>query len=291
MQVEEWGVERAEDLAALARDALPDEHLTLDELLSCCWDAGGTVLGLSDGAGAVAAVAQPAGEHPVAFVQLLAVHPGARGEGRGRRLLEAAHEWAFEGAGATAVRVAGAAPFYLWPGVDVRFTRALCLVEAAGYRPDGAELNMSYPSSFRAPPPDGVVVRRVLEDADRDAVLALCAEHWPHWVAETRRGIEHGACHGAFVEASPDGGEAGGASVAFVCHSVNRGGWLGPMATDPGRRRSGIGRALLSAVAADLRPAGYADVEVAWVGPVGFYARAAGAAVSRVFRTATLRRP
>ena len=35
--------------------------------------------------------------------------------------------------------------------------------------------------------------------------------------------------------------------------------------------------------------AGHPDAEIAWVGPVGFYAKAAGASVSRTFRT--LRRP
>jgi hypothetical protein len=46
-----------------------------------------------------------------------------------------------------------------------------------------------------------------------------------------------------------------------------------------------VGAALLSAACRDLRAAGHADAEIAWVGPVGFYAKAAGATVSRVFRT------
>jgi hypothetical protein len=37
--------------------------------------------------------------------------------------------------------------------------------------------------------------------------------------------------------------------------------------------------------------AGHRDAEIAWVGPVAFYAKAAGAAVSRVFRTAFKPRP
>ena len=53
------------------------------------------------------------------------------GEGRGRLLLEAAQGWAVD-AGADEVWVAGASPFTLWPGIDVSWTRALCLFEAAG---------------------------------------------------------------------------------------------------------------------------------------------------------------
>ena len=71
----------------------------------------------------------------------------------------------------------------------------------------------------------------------------------------------------------------------FGCHSVNRLGWLGPMGTDPVQRHGGIGTALLSAIATDLQAAGLSTVEVAWVGPVGFYANAAGATVSRTFRS------
>jgi hypothetical protein len=48
---------------------------------------------------------------------------------------------------------------------------------------------------------------------------------------------------------------------------------------------AGTGAALLSELCRDLMVAGYPDAEIAWVGPVSFYARTAGARVSRVFRT------
>jgi hypothetical protein len=62
------------------------------------------------------------------------------------------------------------------------------------------------------------------------------------------------------------------------------------MGTDPVQRHGGVGNALLSAIATDLMAAGLQSVEVAWVGPVGFYANAAGATVSRTFRTLSLSR-
>jgi predicted N-acetyltransferase YhbS len=68
---------------------------------------------------------------------------------------------------------------------------------------------------------------------------------------------------------------------------VNRSGWIGPMATDPERQRAGVGRSVLSAVCASLSAAGHAEADIAWVGPIGFYAKA-GAVVSRVFRNAKL---
>jgi hypothetical protein len=44
---------------------------------------------------------------------------------------------------------------------------------------------------------------------------------------------------------------------------------------------------LLGAVCASLAEAGHVDADIAWVGPIGFYAKV-GAVVSRVFRTAKL---
>jgi hypothetical protein len=160
----------------------------------------------------------------------------------------------------------------------------LCLFESLGFTARGCEMNMAFLTSHRAPVPDGVELRRALEDVDVDAALSFVGRHWPNWVAEARRGIDHGSCH--LGVSSSDG-----AVVGFGCHSVNRLGWLGPMGTDPDRRHGGLGNALLGAIATDLMAAGLSSVEVAWVGPIGFYANAAGASVSRTFRTLTLSRP
>jgi GNAT superfamily N-acetyltransferase len=270
-------------LAAIVDEALPGEGLTEDELLAVAWeDVDPTVVvGAPDGAGAaVGVVHDVGGGRRVGFVQLVAVRPAARRQGLGRELAEAVASWAVDEHGASAVAVGGAAPFYVWPGVDVQATAALCLFEALGFRPRGAEVNMGYPTTHRAAVPDGVVLRRALEEDDVAAGLAFVERHWPNWVAEARRAIEHGSCHLAFAAAAE-----GESVVGFGCHSVNRLGWLGPMGTDPDRRHGGTGNALLGAIATDLMAAGLSTVEVAWVGPVGFYANAAGASVSRTFRT------
>ena len=271
--MQEWARDQAARLTALVGDCLPTEHLTTDELVGCCWDDPGVVLALEDGSAAVAAVAR--GDAGV--IRLLAVAPHVRRLGHGRALIAAAEDWA-RAAGCRTMLPGPSAPFYLWPGVDVRWTPALALFEAAGYRAAGAELNMSCPTSFRAEPPAGIGVDRVIEDSDADAVVAFCARTYPHWVAELERGIEHAAC--LLARDAVTGQVAG-----FCCHSVNRAGWVGPMATDPARQGGGVGAALLSAACRDLRAAGHADAEIAWVGPVAFYAKAAGATVSRVFRT------
>jgi GNAT superfamily N-acetyltransferase len=215
----------------------------------------------------------------VAVLKLIAVLPSAQGYGHGRALLDAATAWAADH-GAQMLGLGASAPYYLWPGVDVRATRMLGLVESAGFVGDGAILNMGCATTYRAPEPEGITIERVLDDEAVRRVAGWAAAEWPHWEAELRRGAENGGCLAAYA--------ADGSPVGFACHSVNRAGWFGPTGTDPAWRRRGIGAALLGACCRDLMSAGHTSVEIAWIGPLGFYARTAGAVVSRVFRTPTL---
>jgi GNAT superfamily N-acetyltransferase len=276
-----WGRERAAELAALTEATLVAEAFSVDELLACCWDDPGVVLAAADGTGAAAAVVRRSGDRVTGYVKLVAVHPGARRTGVGRALLAAAEQWAWD-EGASEIHLAGSAPFYLWPGVDVRALGMLCLAESAGYHETGVALNMSVPATFRAAVPAGLDVRRALDEREVAAVDALIAPIWPEWIDEARRAVEQGTCLATFDES--------GVATAFACHSVNRAAWFGPTGTHPDRRREGAGLALLGEVCKDLMVAGYRDVEICWIGPVGFYA-AAGGAVSRVFRTLRKRRP
>lgn len=273
--IHEWGVERIADLADLVEVALPAEPLTVDDLVACSFDDDGVVLGNPAATGAVVVVARRAAGLTVAHVQLVAVAPEARRRGLGRALFDRAEGWARE-QGAAFLLLGGAAPWYLWPGVDVDWLPALCLAEASGFSPAGCELNLAIDVGFRAAPPDAVTLRRVLGDGDADAVLAFVGDRWPHWVDETRRGVEHGACFAAF--------DGDGVVVGFACHSVNRLGWLGPMGVDAGRRGDGLGGSLVAEVCRDLQVASRSIVEISWVGPVRFYAKL-GARAHRAFRT------
>jgi GNAT superfamily N-acetyltransferase len=298
--MDEWPRARAGDLAALVASATPEEELSLDELLAVCWDDPepgardiGVVLATPDGLGAVSVVLRVFGEGNragdelrLAFVKLLVVHPEARRAGRGRALLDAAEAWAWRN-GATELHLSGAPPFYLWPGVDATALEMACLLEAQGYEQTGSDLNMSIATDFRADAPAGVEVRRVVTDQDVERVEALIARVWPEWLAEARRGIEHGCCHGAFVPAAGDEPEC---AIGFACHSVCRAGWIGPMGTDPDQRTSGVGSALLGQLCRDLMIAEFPHAEICWVGPIRFYAKN-GATISRVFRQYKKRRP
>ncbi|HKA93494.1 MAG TPA: GNAT family N-acetyltransferase [Acidimicrobiia bacterium] len=258
-------------LARLVATALPDEGLTTADLEACCYGTDTEVLG-DEHAAAVLTV-KGSGALAAAWLLLLAVHPDHQRRGRARELVAESAGRA-RTAGAADLHLGNAIPRYVWPGVDFRFTAALALFEATGFEPYGAACNMAIDTTFRAGSPAGVVVTR----EDDDGAAKLAGRCFPHWCDEVGRGTAAGTCYAA---------RQGGDTIGFACHSVNRAGWIGPMATDPERQRGGVGRALLGTVCAALADAGHAGADIAWVGPIGFYAKA-GATVSRVFRNAKL---
>ena len=258
----------ASELAALVSAALPDEGLTVEDIQTCCF---GPDLELVGG-GQSSAVLKVDGSG-LAWLLLVAVHPDQQRHGRARILLDAVAGRARE-QGARELHLGNAFPRYVWPGVDFQFTPALALFEAAGFEATGAACNMAITTAFRADPPAGVTV----EPETGGGAVQLAERAYPHWVDETARGVEHGTCFAA---------RADGDTIGFAAHSVNRASWIGPMATDPERQHGGVGRALLGAVCADLEARDHDQADIAWVGPVGFYAKC-GARVSRVFRTAKL---
>jgi GNAT superfamily N-acetyltransferase len=260
-----------DELARLVSAALPDEGLTAADLETCCYGPDTEILG--DGYAAAVLTVKGSGDLAAAWIVLLAVHPDRRREGRGRELVDECATRA-RATGAGDLHLGTAIPRYVWPGVDFRFTAALALFEATGFEPYGAACNMSIPSTFHADTPGDVVVER----ERGEGAAALASRCYPYWLDEVERARAAGTCHAARDR---------GKTVGFACHSVNRAGWIGPMATDPECQRAGVGRALLGEVCASLAAAGHTEPDIAWVGPVGFYAKA-GAVVSRVFRNAKL---
>ncbi|HMF03272.1 MAG TPA: GNAT family N-acetyltransferase [Acidimicrobiia bacterium] len=258
-------------LAQLVAAALPDEGLTAADLETCCFGPDMQVLG--DERAAAVLTVKGTGAFAAAWLVLLAVHPDDQRRGRGRELVAESARRA-RAAGAVDLHLGTAIPRYVWPGVDFRFTAALALFETMGFEPYGAACNMAITTSFRADAPAGSAVER----EEGDGATALAARCFPHWRDEVERSVVAGTCYAA---------RGNGETIGFACHSVNRAGWIGPMATDPERQRAGVGRSLLGAVCAALANTGRGVADIAWVGPIGFYAKA-GATVSRVFRNAKL---
>ena len=264
------------DLARLCATALPHEDLTADDLERCCFGPGARVVTHPEGA-AVAAAAYVVRDFPdhglkVAWLLLVAVTPERQRTGAGRSVVDRVLDECRR-EGVLELHTGNAAPRYVWPGVDLSNTAALAFFQSLGFEAYDHGLNMSLPTTFRAPCPSGITIERESGAAAAD----LARRQFPHWEDEVARGVEQG---GTFVARDA----SDGTTVAFACHSVNRHTWIGPMATDPQRRQAGTGHALLGALAADIHDRfGATHAEISWVAPIPFYAKA-GAVAHRAFR-------
>jgi GNAT superfamily N-acetyltransferase len=257
----------ADALAALCTAAMPDERLTRDELDYLCFGPDDEVIGDDDGVATLQV--QRFGERVAGWLTLVVVHPGAQGRGRGKDLVASVVERA-RAHGAGQLLLASAIPRYLWPGVDLFNTRAGMLLETCGFERDWVGTNMTIDTTFRRVPPPGVTVERETGLGAHE----LSERAYPHWVPELDRAVALGTAFAARDE--------NGATIGFGCHSVNRFGWIGPMATDPDLQHGGVGSAVVAAICADLETRGCATGEISWVSNLRFYGKC-GARVSRVF--------
>lgn len=287
------GVQDAPRLRDLCRLALPDEVLELDDLEGVCWHAPGAadpvhlvrcaatstlVWQLPDGTdvGAVCVSMTEVAGLRSAHLQLLVVHPSHRGLGVARALVGAAEARTLEW-GSDALTVGAGAPFYLFTGVDSRWTEALCCFEALGYEQVGVELDLrcatQQPAAARRST-DGVQVARLADAADAADLAAFVDAHHPQWGAEFARAAEAGTVVLARHAAT-------GALLGAAAHSVSRSAVIGPVAVDPTRQAAGVGTQMMQSVLRDLAVAGHRHAEIAWTSTVRFYARAVDASVGR----------
>ena len=221
-------------------------------------------------------------------VDLVAVDPERRRRGIGRALA-ARIEGALAEMGAGAVEVAGNAPYYAWPGIDVRYTPAVCAAMALGYefqqtawnmtadltRPDAPGLRPTAAAERRLED-RGITVRRATPD-DLPALVEFArATFSAGWAGEIIHSVgpNRAGCHLAV---------AGGEILGFAAYGSSRSSWFGPMGTAPAAQGTGIGSVLLRRCLADQKAAGHDRVQIGWVGPVPFYSATVGARIERVF--------
>lgn len=207
-----------------------------------------------------------------AHIRLLAVDPGARGQGIGHALLQAAEDWA-RAAGHKSLVTGADPPYFLWPGVPSTETALLCLLERRHY--GRAETNFNMDVDLRSIP-DDPGGHRLATEADYDELDAWTATHWSNWRPEVLRALRKGN----LVIARGEGDD--GPVTAFCAFEVNRRGGLGPVAVRPDLMGRGMGKGVLLGALHELRRRGAESISVIWVGPVVPYALVGGH-VSDVF--------
>ncbi|MGH1563870.1 GNAT family N-acetyltransferase [Mumia sp. DW29H23] len=223
-----------------------------------------------------------------AYVKVVVVAESHRRHGWGSRLLTAL-EAAAVGAGARTIQAGGSAPAYWWPGVDTRDSAALAFFASCGYASSDVPLAtnldvdlVAHRELVLAPTPAEVPMHR-LTRAEWPAFEAWMSETWgATWAAEAGAALTRDPVS-CFVAVED------GTYLGFAAYDTNRAGWFGPMGSSPAARGRGVGSALLRACLSDYVEAGRTACEIAWIGPVDFYARTVGAEPGRTF--VALRKP
>ncbi|MGV9216059.1 GNAT family N-acetyltransferase [Micromonospora sp. RB23] len=295
--VTELALDLAPSVARLCAEALdlPEDAAEADAIVDVLWpraavDRPVIALGAyrADDLVGVALCSVSPTEPGIGHVDLVAVLPGHRRRGVGRALLTRA-ERALAGHGVTEVLLAGNPPYYAWPGIDVRYTPAVCAALALGYDQDRTAWNMTADLSYDESPAlrsteaaerrlagQDITVRRA-EPADLPALTAFARSTFGGaWDGELAGSVgrEGAGCHLA---------ERAGEVLGFAAYGSSRPSWFGPMGTAPAAEGSGIGGVLLRRCLRDQHAAGLDRAQIGWVGPVPFYSGSAGARIERVF--------
>ena len=176
---------------------------------------------------------------------------------------------------------------YFLPGLDPRYTEALCFVQRLGFErfKDCVNLIADLSDRFDTSAEEsrlskqGVEIRRARRADDDPLLDAYFAEHFGEdWRFEASLAMANDppALHLALKNDK---------IIAFSAHSTQNREWgfFGPMGTAPEARGLGLGRVLLWQCLNDMRDAGHKTSVIPWVGPIAFYQQWCGARVERVF--------
>ncbi len=219
-----------------------------------------------------------------AYIKLMAVDKEYRRQGIATAMYKQLQD-VFKAHKADVVRIYDVPLNYFMPGIDPRYTPALCWAMRRGFERFGdtsnllVDLNQNWDMSARedALRKDGIVVRRAKPE-DKQAVLNFIKDEWLLWTNEVEMAFkdEMPSIHIALLN---------GEVKAFSAHNANNKGtgWFGPMGTHPDLRGKGMGAILLKRCLQDMKEMGLSHSIIPWVGPIDFYAWHANARVDRVF--------
>ncbi|NLG27407.1 MAG: GNAT family N-acetyltransferase [Chloroflexi bacterium] len=188
--------------------------------------------------------------------------------------------------GVTQLEVKAVAPNYMAPGVDIRFTDAICFLLDHRFKTDRnaivdmtvdlARAHLDTAATEQSLAEQGICVRRATA-AEVPAVAAFALREFSvGWLQEVSEAVryEPTPLYAAFRD---------GEVLSFAVTEVTGPARFGPTGTRRDLRGRGLGGALLKMALRDLRERGYADAEIGWVGPLSYYARLVGAEITRAY--------
>lgn len=221
-----------------------------------------------------------------AWLKLFAVDKQHRRSGLGSMMLEEI-ETLFRSAGAERVRILNCSPCYFTPGLDPRYTEAFCFLQSHGYTAEryvhnmevdltGNEFETAHLESKLAK--QGFEIRR-LEHEDEQTFYEWMLGTWSqNWTTEACNSLKNAPVTTFIALDSRDN------IRGFATYDVTlfRGGF-GPTGVEESLRGLGIGKVLFLRCLRDMKTRGYPRCEIAWVGPISFYAHTADARICATF--------
>jgi len=220
------------------------------------------------------------------WIKLFGIDQDYRRKGFGNLML-AELEALFKSGGCSQIHVLNAAPYYLTPGLDVRYTDAFCFLHSNGYQLNNYVHNMSvdlrksdfdFSQSEKLLSDLGMEIER-LDQQDQSKYYQWVLDTWGEgWTAESCNGLKNNPVT-TFVTLDKHKEIRGFASYDVT---MFRGGF-GPTGVSKELRGLGIGKALLLRCLLDMKQRGYPWCEIGWVGPISFYAHTVGARICATF--------
>lgn len=219
------------------------------------------------------------------YIKLMAVDKNHRRRGIAKALYQKL-EGQFIEENTDVVRIYDVPKNYFMPGIDPRYTEAVCFALRLGFERFGDTCNMSVDLDAKdwdtyveekALKIHGIEIKRA-EQKDQQEVIDFVNEDWALWQYEVEMAFQDNP-PSLFIA------YAHGKIKAFSAHNGNNKGtgWFGPMGTHADLLGKGIGSILLKRCLNDMKEYGHKRAIIPWIGPIDFYAQHAKACIDRVF--------
>jgi len=219
------------------------------------------------------------------YIKLMGVEPTQRRNKIATQLFSKL-ESQFTQAGVTIIRILDVPLNYFMPGIDPRYTPAICFAQKMGFTHFGDSVNMlvdlndrdwEVSSQLENLAKEEITIYRATEE-DMQELFEFISTEWALWQNELEMAYRSNpiSIHIARFK---------GKIKAFSAYDGNNKGtgWFGPMGTHPDLRGKGIGTLLLYLCLNDIKKQGLKTATIPWVAPISFYSQYTNARIERVF--------